>query len=77
MAWDYGAGHYFGFLIRCCLVLNIFLFPVSTSKLRANNKTIGEVRRIAFHASPILLCPLHCANTIGPVILTPLKGEAW
>ncbi len=33
MAWDCGAGHYFEFLLRGCLVLNIFPFPVSTAKL--------------------------------------------
>jgi hypothetical protein len=32
-AWDCGAGHYFEFLFRCRLVLNIFPFPVSTAKL--------------------------------------------
>jgi hypothetical protein len=33
LAWDCGAGHYFEFLLRRCLVLNIFPFPVSTAKL--------------------------------------------
>jgi hypothetical protein len=33
VAWDCGAGHYFEFLFRRRLVLNIFPFLVSTAKL--------------------------------------------
>ncbi len=33
LAWDYGAGHYFEFLLCRHLVLKIFPFPVSTAKL--------------------------------------------
>jgi hypothetical protein len=33
LAWDCGAGHYFEFLLRRRLVLNIFPFLVSTAKL--------------------------------------------
>jgi hypothetical protein len=46
MAWDCGAGHYFDFLLRRRLVLNIFPFPDTTVKL------IGEFynnRRSATH----------------------------
>jgi hypothetical protein len=73
--------------LRRRLVLNIFPFPVNTTKLVAIYKTTGKACRQAFRASPILLCLLRCANTfltqnvrcantIGAAILTPLVGEA-
>jgi hypothetical protein len=49
MGWDCGAGHYFDFLLRRRLALNIFPFPVTTAKL------IGEFyynRRSVAHGSP-------------------------
>jgi hypothetical protein len=49
MAWDSGAGHYFDFLLRRRLALNIFLFPVTIAKL------IGKFynnRRSAAHGCP-------------------------
>jgi hypothetical protein len=33
LAWDCGAGPYFEFLIRRCIVMNVFPFPVSTANL--------------------------------------------
>ncbi len=49
MAWDCGAGHYFDFLLRRRLALNIFSCPVTTAKL------IGEFynnRRSTAHGCP-------------------------
>jgi hypothetical protein len=49
MAWDCGTGHYFVFLLRRGLSLNIFPFQVTTAKL------IGEFcnnRRSAAHGCP-------------------------
>jgi hypothetical protein len=49
LASDCGAGHYFGFLIYCHLVLYLFPFPLSTEKL------LGEFyynRRIAANTFP-------------------------
>jgi hypothetical protein len=37
LAWDCGAGHYFDFLLRRRLALDVFPFPVTTAKL------IGEL----------------------------------
>jgi hypothetical protein len=38
--------------------------------------TIGKALQIVVCALPIVLLPLCCANTIGPVIRTPPIGEA-
>jgi hypothetical protein len=75
LAWDCGAGHYFEFLFCRCLVLNTFLFPVSTAKL------IGDFyknRQSALNSYPRFAYSfvfLICANTIGAAIPTPLIGE--
>jgi hypothetical protein len=37
---------------------------------------IGEARRNGFCATPILLCPLCCANTIGAAVFILLTGKA-
>jgi hypothetical protein len=76
LAWDFGAGHYFEFLIHHRLVLNILTFPVSTSKLLGdfyNNRQSAANNFPRFAYSLIFLC---CANTIGPAIHTPPIGEA-
>ncbi len=52
-------------LLRKPPLLLIFPFLVST----ALSGTMG------FHASPVLLSPLWSTNTIGAVILTPIRGE--
>jgi hypothetical protein len=66
MASDSGAGHYVEFLIRRCLLSNIF----------RSYMTIGKARQTGVRALPILLFPLYCTNTIGTAIHTPLIGEA-
>jgi hypothetical protein len=76
LAWDCGAGHYFEFLIRRHLVLNIFLFLVSTAKLLGDFCNNGEALRIANCALPILSFFFCCANTIGASIRIPPIGEA-
>jgi hypothetical protein len=55
--------------------LNKILFPVSTAKKQAISITIGEAQQIDVRASPILLFPLCCTNTIGPVIRTAPVGK--
>jgi hypothetical protein len=53
--------------------------PVSTAKLIGkfySSVTIGKARRTGVRAVPILLYPLHCANTIGAAVHTLLIGEA-
>jgi hypothetical protein len=55
--------------------LNKILFPVSTAKKQAISITIGEAQQIDVHASPILLFPLCCTNTIGPAIRTAPVGK--
>jgi hypothetical protein len=62
LASGYGAGHYFDYLIRRRLVLNIFLFAVSTAKLLIlGGAKLGEsvsVIHLIFYVSlavPILL----------------------
>jgi hypothetical protein len=76
LAWDCGAGLILNFLIRRRLVLNTFLFPVSTAKLWASSITISEALQMVIRASPILSFSLCCANTIGAAIRTLLIGEA-
>ncbi len=61
LAWDYGAGHYFEFLLRCRLLLNIFMFPVSTAKLIGdfyNNRrsTANSCLRFAYSFVSLMLC---------------------
>jgi hypothetical protein len=58
------------FLIRHCLVLNIFLFPVRTAII------IGKARRGGVRGLPIRLLPFCSANTIGAAIHTLPIGEA-
>jgi hypothetical protein len=59
-AWDSGAGHYFYFLIRQRLALNIFLFPVTTAKLIGelfNNRRSAALRCPRFAYSLVFLPP--------------------
>jgi hypothetical protein len=75
MAWDCGTGYYFDFLICRHLLLNIFPFLVTTTKL------IGKLCNNWQSAAQIYLRfvyssrPLCCANTIGAAIHTPLTGK--
>ncbi len=77
MACDCGSGQYFAFLIRSCLVLNIFPFPVTKAKLIpvgeiSKNRKRGldiSVIRLSFrvpYAAPILF---------GAAIYMPLIRE--
>jgi hypothetical protein len=64
------------FLIRRCLILNTFLFPVSAAKLLGYSITIGKALQIVICALPILSFSLCCANTIGPAVRTLPIGKA-
>ncbi len=75
-AWECGAVHCFLYIICLRLLLDIFCFKSVQQKYQVISKTVGEVRRIAFRALPILSCPLRCANTNGAAILTLLTQGA-
>jgi hypothetical protein len=73
MAWDCGAGHYFGLLLRRCLVLKIFPFPVGKVKLTGkfyNNRqsAVNSYPRFAYSFVSLMLrqyywsCDLYSAN---------------
>jgi hypothetical protein len=73
MAWDCGVGHYFGLLLRLCLVLNIFPFPVGIAKLTGkfyNNRqsAANSYPRFAYSFVSLMLrqyywsCDLYSAN---------------
>jgi hypothetical protein len=53
-----------------------FRFRSVQQNVLAISISIGEALRLVVRASPILLFPLCSANTIGPVIRSPLIGEA-
>jgi hypothetical protein len=64
LAWDRGAGHYFGFLLRRHLVLNVFSFLLNTAQLiGVSEKYVNWNKYISMlclffrvpYATPILL----------------------
>jgi hypothetical protein len=60
IAWDRGAGHFFG--------------HYSKIKWRFLDQYANHSEIVSAHR--LFLCPLCCANTIGATILTSLIGKA-
>jgi hypothetical protein len=73
LAWDRGAGHFFGHIISQHLTEHI---SVSGQFSKIKCRPLGEAQQNRFCAFPILLCRLCCSNIIGAANFTPLTGEA-